>query len=298
MRFFRPSNLLNARFETVQLGLLVGALGLGLLAGINAWGPLESSEARYAEIGREMLVSGDWLHPRLLGIQHFHKPPLTYWLTAAGLAVAGPTAAGVRLLPALAVLLQVVLVYGLGRLFFHGNRALALVAAVVYGTLPVVLISALNVTTDAYLATFELAASVGSTLCVLLLAKTVLHQNELRFGGTRPLAARLQRPDLAGRRVVAYNVLLPSLAFGLGQIPLSLYDGNGDLRRETQFEHDATWRQLLVHLQGGPPPAFPLTASTLLLPVLVARGPLLPERQWLRIGLPREEQIGRWRIYY
>ncbi|QNE38672.1 glycosyltransferase family 39 protein [Hymenobacter sp. NBH84] len=143
------------------LWLFILALGLAFLVGLNSWGPLESSEARYAEIGREMLTGQDWLHPRLLGIQHFHKPPLTYWLTAAGLALANHSALGARLLPVLAVLLQVYLVYAVGLLLFAGDRARALGAAVIYGTLPVVLISALNVTTDAYLATLELAAAYG-----------------------------------------------------------------------------------------------------------------------------------------
>ncbi|GAA3995502.1 glycosyltransferase family 39 protein [Hymenobacter fastidiosus] len=143
------------------LWLFVLVLGASLFVGLGSWGVLESSEARYAEIGREMLTGHDWLHPRLLGIQHFHKPPLTYWLTAAGLALAGPTALGVRLLPVLAVLGQIGLVYGLGLLLFAQDRGRALAAAVVYGTLPVVLISALNVTTDVYLQTLELTATYG-----------------------------------------------------------------------------------------------------------------------------------------
>lgn len=40
-------------------------------------------EGRYAEIAREMLVTGDWVTPRLDGIKYFEKPPLQYWLTAA-----------------------------------------------------------------------------------------------------------------------------------------------------------------------------------------------------------------------
>ncbi|GAB2955675.1 glycosyltransferase family 39 protein [Hymenobacter coalescens] len=141
------------------LWLLLAALGGAFLLNLNAWGVLESSEARYAEIGREMLVGGDWLHPRLLGIQHFHKPPLTYWLTAAGLGLFGGSAGAVRVLPVLAVLAQVALMYALALLMFSGDRRRALATAVVYGTLPVVLISALNVTTDAYLATLELLAA-------------------------------------------------------------------------------------------------------------------------------------------
>ena len=143
------------------LWLFLLVLGGAFAWQLGSWGPLESSEARYAEIGREMLVGRDWLHPRLLGIQHFHKPPLTYWLTAAGLGLFGVNTVGVRLLPVLAVLLQVGLMYALGLLLFNQDRARALAAAVIYGTLPVVLISALNVTTDGYLATLELAATYG-----------------------------------------------------------------------------------------------------------------------------------------
>ncbi|MBF9237917.1 glycosyltransferase family 39 protein [Hymenobacter sp. BT683] len=559
MKLFTEAGLCQPRSAQAVLGLLLALLAVGLLYGLNAWGPLETSEARYAEIAREMLASGDWLHPRLLGIQHFHKPPLTYWLTALGLAVAGPTAAGVRLLPALAVLAQVGLVYGLGLLFFPGDRLRAVAAAVVYGTLPVVLISALNITTDVYLATLELAAAyavlryyqygqpvwlycfwlalglafltkgpvglvlplmavagfyfrqgrrhrpftvhhalgaglflvvgfgwylylaaenpafvryflfnhtverfanpaifgrskpwwfywvlapvvslpwsglllvqamrtpwatlpqawrnvwvfwvlvplgffslsssklllyvlpafpgvallagyylgrcteatlhrwqlgmgwflgvilgaiallpmvagvwtmpltaslavaawpaVGLallrlqhvrwrsapaglrvllapavfTLFLLLAAKTLLHQNQLLFNGTRPLAERLQRLGLNGRQVVVYNQLLPSLAFELGQIPVSLFDGNSSLRRETQFEADRSWQHQFVNLQDSAAPPVPLAARWPRPPLLVVKGALKPERHWLRTGLWHEEQVGPWRIYH
>jgi 4-amino-4-deoxy-L-arabinose transferase-like glycosyltransferase len=47
-------------------------------------GFLGPDEPRYASIGREMARSGDWITPRLNGQPWFEKPPLTYWLTAAG----------------------------------------------------------------------------------------------------------------------------------------------------------------------------------------------------------------------
>jgi len=65
-------------------------------------GLIEPTETRYAETAREMLATGDWLIPHLNGIPHFHKPPLTYWATAGGMALLGVNAWGARLGLALA----------------------------------------------------------------------------------------------------------------------------------------------------------------------------------------------------
>ena len=541
------------------LWLFLLVLGLAFLVNIGSWGPLESSEARYSEIGREMLVGQDWLHPRLLGIQHFHKPPLTYWLTAAGLALFGPNALGVRMLPILAVLLQVVLVYGLGLLLFRGDRARSLAAAILYGTLPVVLISALNVTTDAYLATLELAAAYGIlryyyqggvgwlylfwvnlglafltkgpvgfvlplmavigfyfkqqqtrrpftkhhmlgvvlfilvglswylylvaenpafvryflyehtverfanaatfnrakpwwfyvvlapatslpwavaltvqavrtpwrevpqqwrnvlifwvvvplvffsisksklllyvlpifpgvalltvyylgrltdavllkwyvgivafygfllavlcllpvaltvfpdiplqmspatiiwpaagvvvlvllltlweqvrvaprilaatvvfTVALLLTAKPLMRQNELAFNGSRPLAELLRKRHLETRTVLIYNELLPSLAFELGKLPVSIHDGNNNLQRETQFEANESWRRNLIYIQD--PAQEPYLGSLLLQhPVLLVKGELKQERQWMLRYFTQHETQGKWTVWW
>jgi 4-amino-4-deoxy-L-arabinose transferase-like glycosyltransferase len=74
----------------------------GIVASCGWIGLIEPTEARYAEIAREMLKSGDWLIPRLNGIPHFHKPPLSYWLSAAGMALFGPNPWGARIGTALA----------------------------------------------------------------------------------------------------------------------------------------------------------------------------------------------------
>lgn len=545
----------SARYSHRWLWLFVGVLAVSLLVGLNAWGPLESSEARYAEIGREMLASHDWLHPRLLGIGHFHKPPLTYWLTAVGLVLAGPTALGVRLLPVLAVLAQVLLVYGIGRLFFDGDRARARTAAIIYGTLPVVLISAFNVTTDAYLATLELAAAYGilrhyhdgrwwglylfwlglglafltkgpvgfvlplmavtghylrreqarrpfswhhalggalfvavglswylllvrenpaflryfvvghtidrfasaeafgrakpwwfylvlapaaslpwSVLLVvragrtgwaalpqlwrnvlllwvlvplvffslsqsklllyvlpmfpgvalltayylhelpeaaarrwsrgclalwaalllalvllpwlasplrltltpatavvpavalllllaaawqarrqpapvrllllatiftaglLLAAKPVLHQSEEKFNGSRPVAEALREVGLAGRPVLVYNELLPSLAFAQGRVPVSLYAGNHNLLRETQFEPTSAWRRTWLDMAAATPAT--LDSLRRQRPVLLVKGHVNPGHEWLTQPFAQHLEVGAWHMYY
>jgi 4-amino-4-deoxy-L-arabinose transferase-like glycosyltransferase len=74
----------------------------GTLLLLATWRPLGlPDEGRYAEIGRWMLVSGDWLTPRLNGIPFFHKPPLLYWLEAVSIGILGAHAWAARFVPAL-----------------------------------------------------------------------------------------------------------------------------------------------------------------------------------------------------
>jgi 4-amino-4-deoxy-L-arabinose transferase-like glycosyltransferase len=57
----------------------------------------EPDEARYAEIPREMLASGDFVTPRLNGVPYLEKPPLLYWANAASLHLFGLTPWAARL---------------------------------------------------------------------------------------------------------------------------------------------------------------------------------------------------------
>ncbi|MDN5213951.1 glycosyltransferase family 39 protein [Fulvivirgaceae bacterium BMA12] len=136
-----------------------------LIAGVSAmlffksgsWGVSETSEARYAEISREMALSGNWLHPKLLGIGHYHKPPLTYIITVFSYKLWGVNPFAVRFFLQLAAIFQMVLVYGIGMILFKDKRT-ALLSAIIYISLPAVLISTRALTTDAFLATFALLA--------------------------------------------------------------------------------------------------------------------------------------------
>jgi 4-amino-4-deoxy-L-arabinose transferase-like glycosyltransferase len=87
----------SPRWRTWSLWLL--PVLLLVLAGVR---PLSiPDEGRYAEVGRWMWMSGDWLTPRIDGIPFFHKPPLLYWLEAASMAVFGATPWAARLVVAL-----------------------------------------------------------------------------------------------------------------------------------------------------------------------------------------------------
>lgn len=128
-----------------------------LLFSSGKWGIIETSEARYAEISREMLASHDYIHPQLLDIDHYHKPPITYYITILGYKIFGINAFGARFFLQIAILIQLLLIYKITLLLFN-NKSLGLTAVLIYFSLPLVLISSRNLTTDAYLNTFVLAS--------------------------------------------------------------------------------------------------------------------------------------------
>ena len=59
-------------------------------------------ESRYAEIPREMLVTGEWVAPYLNGLRYFEKPVFGYWANAAAIKVFGENNFSLRLPAALA----------------------------------------------------------------------------------------------------------------------------------------------------------------------------------------------------
>lgn len=90
-------------------------------------------ETRYAEIPREMLATGDWMTPHLVGLRYFEKPPLGYWLNALSIAAFGENEFAVRLPGALAAGLTSLVVF-LFTLHAWENRRVALAAAVIHMT--------------------------------------------------------------------------------------------------------------------------------------------------------------------
>ena len=127
-----------------------------LISGLGSWGLTESSEARYAQIAKEMVDSGDFVNPTLLGIKHFHKPPLTYYITSIGFKLFGINEFGARFFMQVALIFQLILVFLIAQILYK-NKKIAFVASLIYLSFPLVLISVRNLTTDAFLTTFILA---------------------------------------------------------------------------------------------------------------------------------------------
>ena len=101
---------------------LLGVLALAWLATLGWRHLVPSDEGRYAQIAREMFVSGDWLTPRYNDVLYFFKPPLHYWATALAYHLFGVGEWQARLWSGLSSLLAALaLAWACAR--WHGTRA-------------------------------------------------------------------------------------------------------------------------------------------------------------------------------
>ena len=159
-----PATDTDERLQRRQRWLLLVMIVLISLVS-NAWRELvQPDEGRYAEIPREMLVSGDWVVPQLNGLPYVEKPPLQYWVTAAAYAVFGVEDWVSRLWNLLLGVAGVVVVYATGRRLW-GARAGEFAALILLSTPLYMLVGQLNLL-DMGLTFFLTAA-----LCAFLLAQ-------------------------------------------------------------------------------------------------------------------------------
>ena len=97
--------------------------------------PLVSpDEGRYLSIARDMLVTGDWVTPRLNGIPFLDKPILFYWLAAGSMALFGQTPFAMRLVPAVMGVVACLAIGRLGERLF--GRTAGLLAGTALATMP------------------------------------------------------------------------------------------------------------------------------------------------------------------
>lgn len=116
--------------------------------------PLYSpDEGRYTNVALAMLDDGDWLRPMLHHeVEHWSKPPLTYWSIAASFALLGDNEFAARLPGALAFGCAILLMGRLGRRFVPAQPWLP---ALVYASFVFPSLAANLVTTDSLLALWE-----------------------------------------------------------------------------------------------------------------------------------------------
>ena len=157
----RQSNTLNP----VSILILVVVYALLWFGTLNYRHLIPSDEGRYAEIAREMLVTGDWVTPRYNGYKYFEKPPLQIWATATAFNIFGVGDWQARLWTALTGFLTIVFI-GFTGARIYSSRA-GWLAAVALASSPMWVIGGHINSLDMGLSAFLVAA-----LCSLLLAQT------------------------------------------------------------------------------------------------------------------------------
>ncbi len=142
--------------------LTIGVFSLFLVVYILLLGthPLTiPSEARYAEIPREILASNEWIVPHLNGMRYFEKTPLGYWLEAGAMWVFGENLFANRLPTALAAGFSAWWVFILIRRF--GKTTQPILGSFIYLTFLFVFVLGITNVLDGVLTAF-LTAAVAS----------------------------------------------------------------------------------------------------------------------------------------
>ncbi|HEX4209177.1 MAG TPA: glycosyltransferase family 39 protein, partial [Candidatus Binataceae bacterium] len=149
----------QARPRTASALSAVAVLGLACLLfffHLGRYGLWEPDEARYAEIAREMLASGNYLVPHLNYVPYIEKPPLLYWSCALAMRLFGVNEFAARFINALSALIGVAAVFYFTLRAFDWRRAL--ICGVVLATSGLYALMAQVLTTDMLLtATTEVA---------------------------------------------------------------------------------------------------------------------------------------------
>jgi len=115
-----------------DLGILATIFGIAFFQFLGHMPLIETDEARYMEIPREMIERGDFITPTLNYVKYFEKPPLHYWVNALSIKLFGETEFAARFFGALWGVLGILLVYYLGRKLF--GRREAILSALILGT--------------------------------------------------------------------------------------------------------------------------------------------------------------------
>jgi 4-amino-4-deoxy-L-arabinose transferase-like glycosyltransferase len=149
-----PSGSLSNPKATLALSLALLALTAAVLffAGLGRLPLIEPDEGRNAEVGREMLVSGDWITPHYNGLAYLDKPAVYFWLVAASLKTFGVSESAARLPSALMGVATMLLAWFLARRMFGESAARR--AGIVFATSPLALALARQVNFDMALTFF------------------------------------------------------------------------------------------------------------------------------------------------
>lgn len=165
--FWKRQNRINlTQTKTPIWGwpLLLVLCGITFFLGLGGLPLVGPDEPRYAEIGREMWASGDWITPRLAGYLWFEKPVWLYWGQAISYHLFGVNEFAARFPSALSALLTVIFVaFVIGKLV---SRRWGLLSGAVLATSALWLGMARGASTDMGLACWIAVAVLAGHLAM------------------------------------------------------------------------------------------------------------------------------------
>ncbi len=110
-------------FSKLSLGIIFVAIVLRLL-GIIEYPLHDPTEARYAEIPRLIIETGNWIMPPFdYGVPFWGKPPLTFWMTALSFELFGYSNFAARLPVFLLAGVVLWLTYGIAKVLQDAEKA-------------------------------------------------------------------------------------------------------------------------------------------------------------------------------
>jgi len=152
---------LKNNFPNLLVFLFLFAVGATLYTNLGRDYLFDWDEGIYAELGRQLLATKNLLISSWNGSVWLEKPPGIAWISALGIALAGPSAFGARLLMPLFSVYTLYIVYRIGKHF--GSWQQGLIAAGVLTTFNLFLGRTRAINTD-----MPLLASITTTILFLL----------------------------------------------------------------------------------------------------------------------------------
>lgn len=144
----------NKNFETISTKTALAIIfvaAISRLLSLGAYPLMDPTEARYAEIARKMVATGDFITPYYYGgVPFWGKPPLSFWLTSLSYKAFGVSEFSARLPSFLLAIFIVFMIYRFA-LHFYGQRT-ALMSALILSTTALFYTLAGAVVTDTALA--------------------------------------------------------------------------------------------------------------------------------------------------
>ncbi len=209
MNFF-----LKSPYQTLMWTFLISIMLIRLLS-LGAYPLADTTEARYSEMGRLMVETGDWITPQFeKGTPFWGKPPLSFWLTAASFKLFGINEFSARL-PSFVLALAVIgMVLSIGS--FQTSKKTALTACVITASSVIFWVSSGAVMTDHCLL-------AGTTLSMTAFWRCIEPTGKQRFKWGILFFIGLSIGLMAKGPVAVVLIFLPIFTWvGLQKKPLAL----------------------------------------------------------------------------